>query len=406
MTKELTLFDKVFNIFFVAYVVCVFCFNDNSNALVFIYLTMIASCGMALVSLLNRGGGLKMKPELFMLVLYLAYGYIVSMKAVYSVNVALTKTKTVALCIIPTLIMCHYFIERKNIDVFPSALVIAGTVMSIYVVAKYGGFGEFYRQATKEGARLGGEIANENSIGMQAAYAVVICLWYMLQKRRYYMGIFAVLPFVIAMSSGSRKALLVIVVGAVLLLFLGREKKSAATTKIAKITLGLFVLLIAAYFLTKLPIMNSVLERMRNLFNMFKGGSGGRSADLRSRMIKAGVRAFPEHPWFGVGFANASFINYRYTGYFVYLHNDFIEQLVNLGIFGFILYYGNILNIFRKQFVMLKKGNTEVLLPLVFVCIVMFNCIGYVAYTSKLTYVFFVYWISSIYIHREDNGND
>ncbi len=406
MTKKLTLFDKIFNIFFIAYVVCVFCFNDNANALIFIYLTMIASCGMAFVSLLNKGTRLKLKTELVMLVLYLAYGYIVSMKAVYSVDIALAKTKTIAFCVISTLIMCHYFIERKNIDVLPLALVIAGTVLSVYVVAKYGGFGEFYRQSTKEGARLGGEIANENSIGMQAAYAVVVCLWYMLQKRRYYMGAFAVLPFIVAMSSGSRKALLIIILGVVLLVIFGSNKKSMATTKIAKIAFGLVVFLIAAYFLTKLPIMSSVLERMKNLFNLFKGESGGRSADLRSRMIKAGFRAFPEHPWFGVGFNNASFINYRYTGYFVYLHNDFIEQLVNLGVFGFILYYGNILNIFRKQFVTLKKGNREVLLPFIFLCIIMFNCIGYVAYTSKLTYIFFIYWISSIYITREDNGND
>ena len=52
----------------------------------------------------------------------------------------------------------------------------------------------------------------------------------------------------------------------------------------------------------------------------------------RVQMIEKGLEIFADNPW-GIGFGNTkNFIN-------SYTHNNYVEVLASLGVFGFILYY-------------------------------------------------------------------
>lgn len=405
MTKKKTIYDRLFDIFFIAYVTCVFCFNDRLGANRTIYIFMFGASGMAFLSIIGQGTKLGVKTELMMLLLYLTYGYLVSMKAVYSVPLALERARTVALCIIPSVIICHYFIQRNDNNVFPIAIAIAGVVLSAYVIVHYGGLSSFYHQAVKEGERLGGEVGQTNSVGIYAAYTVITLFYFMLKSRRFYLGMFAVLPFIVAMASGSRKALFAIVIGVVIITFLSGNKKGYAPAKLFRFVTVSIILVLLAVFVSQLPIMKTILERTERMFDLFKTGKGESSATVRNKMIQAGIKAFPEHSLWGIGFNNASFINARYTGRFVYLHNDYIEQLVNLGICGVLLYYGNLANILRKHIRVLRNGNKDVILSFTILCIFLINAVGNVGYYSKITYMFFAYWISCIYITRSENND-
>ena len=95
MTKKKTIYDRLFDIFFIAYVTCVFCFNDSTSGIKYVYISMILVTGIAFLSLISGGTRLNVKAELVLLLLYLAYGCLVSMKAVYSVPVALERARTV-----------------------------------------------------------------------------------------------------------------------------------------------------------------------------------------------------------------------------------------------------------------------------------------------------------------------
>lgn len=402
MTKKKTIYDRLFDIFFIAYVTCVFCFNDSTSGIKYVYISMILVTGIAFLSLISGGTRLNVKAELVLLLLYLAYGCLVSMKAVYSVPVALERARTVALCIVPSIIICHYLIIRGNNDVLPLAFAVGGFIMSIYVIVHYGGLSAFYHQASKEGTRLGGEIIQTNSLGMAAAYAVVVFYYYMLKKKQIYLGAFAVLPFIVAMASGSRKALIIVALGVVMLSVLMGSGGHFTPSKVIKMLLILVLIALVAFFISNLPFMATVLERMQGMFDVIKTGKGDHSAWVRSKMTEVGLKEFPNHPVFGIGFNNAKYLNVRYTGYFTYLHNDFIEQLVNLGTCGFILFYGNFFLILKKHIAALRKGNLSIVLSLTLLCIFLINIVGNVVYYSKTTYLFLIYWISSIYIYKED----
>ncbi len=401
MTKKKTIYDRLFDIFFIAYVTCVFCFNDSTSGIKYVYISMILVTGIAVLSLISGGTRLNVKAELVLLLLYLAYGCLVSMKAVYSVPVAFERARTVALCIVTSIIICHYLIIRGNNDILPVAFTVGGFIMSIYVIVHYGGLSAFYHQASKEGTRLGGEIIQTNVLGMTAAYAVIVFYYYMLKNKQIYLGAFAVLPFIVAMASGSRKALVIVVLGVVMLSFLMGSGGRVTPGKVIKMLLTLVLIALVAFFVSNLPFMATVLERTKGMFDVIKTGKGEHSAWLRNKMIKIGLREFPKHPVFGIGFNNAQYLNERYTGYRTYLHNDFVEQLVNLGICGFILYYSNFLLILKKHLDAVRKNDLDMLLSLTLLCIFLVNIVGNVVYYSKTTYLFLIYWISNIYIWKE-----
>lgn len=71
--------EKIFDIFFMLYVVFVFCFNDSAEYIVFVYLAMIGCFGAAAWTFILNLKAMVFPKMLFLLILYGAYSYLSSL---------------------------------------------------------------------------------------------------------------------------------------------------------------------------------------------------------------------------------------------------------------------------------------------------------------------------------------
>ena len=206
-----------------------------------------------------------------------------------------------------------------------NAVYMSGIGMVIFALARYGGISQ-YTQAMIDGQRMGGQITNLNTFGMVFGNAALCAAYYMvLRKQRWHVVTFAIFSF-FALSSASRKSMLMIVVGVVAIAVLHYGMR-----RIYRTLLWAVVVLVAAYFALKLPYFSEVAERIQNLFS----GEQDASDIERNRMVEFGLELFKERPIHGYGMNNFSRLYYLNT----YSHNNYIELLVSGGVVAFVLYY-------------------------------------------------------------------
>lgn len=246
--------------------------------------------------------------------------------------IALIKIKTMWQVMVLFFIVYNVFYENKNAHAqFIRAIYIAGISLCIYSVYVYGIDGII--DGMTSGRRLGKEIGQENIYGMNLATTAIIGFYYFFYKkgnRIFHLAVVAS-SFILAMSSGSRKALLMVIFGCFYLVI-----KEYGFRRIYKIVIVLLVLILVFNMVIQLPIFNLVRERMEMGMETITGsGNGDKSAGNRIIHIERGFNLFKEKPFVGYGADN-----YRVaSGSGTYSHNNFIEVLVDFGVIGFLIYY-------------------------------------------------------------------
>lgn len=398
LTTKKTVLEYMFDFSFVLYVISVFCFNDNAEYLVFIYLSLGLCLASALLTICFNSSKIVVPKILIVPVMYAVYCYLSSLWA-WEPAAAVQQSSTVFQLVVSMIIFVVYFSYRGNYDLIIKSIAIAGIIASIYVIIDYGGLSEYYNAASEEGARLGSVVGQLNSIGMNVAYSVLALFYYAFYYKKYVLYPCMFVPFLVSMGTGSRKALLIIIIGIFFLLFLSQmiKKEKNILKVIGKYFLIAVCCILVFCIVINLPFMATVNERMYGLFETLTGEQGDSSSMIRMEMIKAGFEQFVETPVFGIGLANASIVNEAATGKYTYLHNDFIEQLVNLGIVGFSLFYGVLLYALVWLLKLLKTKQPPVLLSLIILVVFLINTYGSVTYYSKTTYIFITLWLSVVY---------
>jgi O-antigen ligase len=81
---------------------------------------------------------------------------------------------------------------------------------------------------------------------------------------------------------------------------------------------------------------------------MTNSTSGIHGDSVRESMILYGWDSFLQRPIFGWGHASFKFLFGNFFGRYVYSHNNYIELLTNLGLIGFVYYYGFYIYIIKK----------------------------------------------------------
>ncbi len=401
ISKKKNWIEKIFDFFFVMYVVFVFCFNDSVEYNIFIYVALAGCVGAAILTFALNIKKMSFPKILVLMLLYLGYCYASSLWAWNSYFV-LDRASTVFQLILIAIVFSTYFVYRENVELIFKTIMIGGVVSSIYVIASYGGLSSFYAEASREGERLGGEVGQVNSLGLYASYALVILFYYAFYKKKPILYPVMIIPFLVAMGSGSRKALLSIMLGIGVLLILSQSTQKKNIPKmVGKFILTIVCCAVIVYFVMKLPIMSTISDRMEGLLKTLSGDEGDSSSIVRQKMIEGGIKQFMRTPIFGIGLNNAQIVNGMYTGRYVYLHNDYIEQLVNLGVVGVAMYYGVIAYTLINHIKLLRTKNSTVYLSLVLMLVFLVNLVGSVNYYSKLTYIFITLWISVTYIMKK-----
>lgn len=263
-----------------------------------------------------------------LLLVYFAYMFVSTFWA-FDVDVHIEKITTIVQITILSLCYFIIFANKDHVRKFIVIFIVAGYIMCLYSLNYYGGIRVFL--SLMSSTRLGSEINQANVFGYLAALTVVFSFYEAFYNGHKYHYALLILPLLMSFSSGSRKAFLVVAMGLVMLTYL---KDRTADFKKTAFYLILFVG--AFYFAMQLPIFSVVTERFDALLNIFSETEKvDSSTALREKYIAQGWAYIIQKPFFGYGMA--AFGELTQTG--VYSHSNYIEVLVNGGIFGLLSVY-------------------------------------------------------------------
>jgi O-antigen ligase len=106
----------------------------------------------------------------------------------------------------------------------------------------------------------------------------------------------------------------------------------------------------------------------------------------RIGLAKTGLELFKNRPILGAGINNFAALFGSLAGVYTYAHNNYIELLVGVGLFGFVIYYSGYVYIIKKA-ISLKKNDLQLsslaLTLIVSLLILEIALVSYVDFTSQ-----------------------
>ena len=362
------------------YIVMLYLFADNAQFIQIANICFVIFAIFAILNIVNRGE-LVVGINFWIAALFVTFSFCSVLWAVNG-DYVISKTTTMIQLFVFFVLMINTFYEEKKVDHILNAMLFAGLCLSVYSLYIYRF--DTVLLSMVGGQRLGGVISQENTFGMLLATTVVLCAYYLIFEGKRVMIVLAILPFLMSISSGSRKAVIIILVGIIALFFVKYGFK-----KLHKFIIVAIVLLALSNYLIQLPMFYTINLRWEGMINMLNGsGVVEESAALRLSLIQQGLEWFKESPIIGHGLANFRVLSMNSFGIEVYAHNNFIELLVGLGIIGFAIYYSMYAYILIKLWPQARKKNTEVIAIYILLLIRLIMDYGSVSYDSKIVWVY------------------
>lgn len=328
--------------FFAIYVITLYVFVIKKETLVYSQLAFLAFAGCTALYVLLRGKLYFGRPVLwgYLTCAWMFASIIWASSRYIATDRAWTMWQLFALFF---LVYNLFYTEKDGCEFFLKVLYIAGICLCIYSVHIYGAKGIIDAMLT-EGTRLGSEVSQANVFGMQNATTTVLAFYYLYNKKKHrlFHAIIMCASFIIAMSSGSRKALLMACTGILFLVY-----KKYGIKYLYKVVATVLALAFAFSVIIQLPLFETVRTRMEQGINAVEGKDGGdSSAEKRLHYIDKGWNLFKDKWAIGYGISNFGYVSRTGT----YAHNNFIELLCDVGIIGFLLYYAMYIRAARELY--------------------------------------------------------
>jgi len=292
---------------------------------------------------------------------------------------ALSRCETLTIYFIILTLIHIYVVKENKLEWLIFALCFAGIALAIYNFYFYG-VGT-YLEKLASGKRVGGEIMNVNVIGKFCSFSAIICFWYATYKNKIWYYAPMILCTFIALGVGSRKSLSALILGCCMLyLCKGSLRQKLKGVVMVILFLSAFVMIL------QLPIFERTAQRFEGFVAIFSDSDRVQDTDhstyLRTLLIKHGLEDFKDSPLMGVGINNAHYLGIKYTGYDFYMHNNYVELLVSIGIIGAVIYYlllfYPLIKLFRPA---LNHDGTAILLE-VFLVLNLILDVGQVTYAN------------------------
>ena len=263
-------------------------------------------------------------------------------------------------------------------------IMSAGVFLLVYEVLLYG-FGGLIR-GIATGGRIGSEIAQLNNLGMYAATAAIVAFFYCCSRRRA-VYLFPLLCSVLVMlSCGSRRAFLMFGACACMCLLLNARGSSRTVRRIRALSM-IGIAACALLLISRTAMLSGVMERFGELAALLRGSSSDYSRKL---LLVGGWESFLAHPILGLGSGNSHIVTMElFNNWKSYMHNNYLEMLVNLGVVGFLLYYSLYCQLIKRLMPLAKRGSFHAKLLLTLLVSQLVSDIAVTSYGSKFTYIIF-----------------
>lgn len=352
-----------------------------------------------LVTMYKNEEKLFVNSELLILMAFLVYCVLSYLWALDS-DLVISRTKVLFFSTALIFLLTNLFVKEGGYDRFINLYWIMGLLLSILYILRFGVSG--IKNFIVSGVRLGrGEALflglNPNTIGMDCAFAGVISFYFFFIKRKK-AAIWALAPIAfIVIATGSRKGLFVLFFGLMMILFfLQIHKEKAALPILFKLLLIAVGLIALINLILQFPGMEKAREQYMGLVNALIGNEEevDGSTQIRGNMVAIGWEQFLRAPLLGIGLDNAKIINYQYIHFYGYLHNNYIELLVDGGLVGFVIYYLFYTIVIIKHVNRLNDKDPIVYISLTLLILRLITDWGRVSYFDYMNIPLCSFWIA------------
>lgn len=296
--------------------------------------------------------------------------------------------------------------DEQGSDPLLKVIMYGGYLVSTYIVYQIGISRVLQLVTTAQRVTYHDSEINANSIGMYAAFSIIINSYYLIyEKKVFHIRNLLLIPGALALIiSQSRKCFIIVFLGILLLLIFHNyhaKDRNALLSSILKLLLLAIPIIIVVGALKDSTIFSLFFSRMKELTGSLTGQNT--DATVRLLMISSGLRGFLNSPIFGNGIDNGRIFSLASTGFDVYLHNNFVELLAGVGIVGFILYYYSYYDALKTVIKhRMKRDRYFDILIVLLVCRLILE-LGQVTYYGKDNVLFIVFFsLQSLYVVRNN----
>lgn len=355
---------------FFLFMIGITAFSDTTSTLMLFYLTAVLYAGVICYMFLAQGTirlplNTFLRTQFLFILWLLLSAFWQHSNAYYS-----SRLTTLVIVYVFALLTSVWVTDREMLNSAYKCILYANVVNAVYrlLLNTYG---------DAEGVGLEGK--NGTAIQMVITYAIALYMFYSTRKKRYV--VFGILFAVVALLTASRKSVAgLLIVTVVMLVFNTGKKKSFSSVLLVA------ALLLAGYWaLTNLKAFAYTYERLMQMLEHIQGGEGDHSSETRELMRQMGWRAFRENPVLGYG------VGYSYTNLTAgagdagtYLHNNYVEVGVSLGIVGLLFFYWPHVRLLLTATPRFLKNN-EYLLIMALIVVMLILDYGMVSYFDKYT---------------------
>lgn len=367
--------NKLINLIMFIYILSLYFFTYREQ---FYYISNIIAAILLGLILVNK---LIIRKRIIInnfLVLYMIFIIFCLMSVFYAIDseISFIKLRTLILLFVLMFSIINYIDSYEKLFHLMKYFSYSGFGASLYILLK-----SDFSNLTRYGADLG----NVNAIGMILCISSTFSLYFFIEDKKFrFIPIFLTNSIVILMT-GSRKSLILLIFSVIILL-LSKVKRKNIVNKINIIIFSIIFVMILLYLVFNVPFFYQIIgRRMENLLKFVLGkGTLENSINLRFLMIKHGWEWFKERPVLGYGLDNYRILLGKEIGKYTYSHNNIIELLVDIGIFGTVLYYFIQFNIIKNLYNISKIYNKPLAYSFIAILLgYMFISVALIYYDSK-----------------------
>ncbi|MDI9461664.1 MAG: O-antigen ligase family protein [Saccharofermentanales bacterium] len=364
--------------------------------------TMIVfALGMMLVSLYIRYGTKIPKQRRYNGYLLYIFSFLIycALSMIWAKDPSLTVSKIFALLFIfiAMFIINLSYGDGSSFDPVLEVIMYGGHAIAVYIIIRYGWSGVVHLITSN--TRISNDLINANTIGMCAAYSLVINIYFVIYYGLKLRDILVFPTGIVLIVSQSRKAVIIVIVGIIGIYFLKHFSKRNFRISITKFLIGAIIISVLLIFISRLSFMAEIMSRFADILDMIsgKGTRETNTAWLRFAYNDLGLQLFRQSPLIGIGIGNANLYTQILFGNNHYLHNNYVELLACGGLIGFFLYYSIHLYILFFLWKYRKYRDKEFDICLVLLLINLIVDYGAVSYYDKGRYLFlYLYWLKTI----------